>query len=98
MWTVNVGLLAPNETVTIVITGKTMRVEAKDLPYQITNTAQVVFREGAPRNSNEVIVDVVYFLPGEVPEASTWLLLGSGMLGLAGYAQMRVQARRRKEN
>ncbi len=98
MWTVNVGLLAPGETVTVVITGTALHVEARDLPYRITNTAQVRFLEGAPRTSNEVIVDVVYFLPGEIPEASTWLLLGSGMLGLAGYAQMRVRARRRKED
>jgi uncharacterized repeat protein (TIGR01451 family) len=95
VWTVNVGVLAPNETVTIMISGKAARVETKDLPYQITNTAQVRFLEGAPRNSNEVTVDVVYFLPGEIPEANTWLLLGTGLIGLAGYVRLRMARRRR---
>ena len=98
MWTVNVGLLAPNETVTVVITGQSVRVPAQELPYQITDTATVDFREGAPRNSNEVVVDVVYFQPGEVPEASTWLLLGSGLAGLFGYVELRARTRRRKKH
>ena len=96
VWTVNVGLLAPGETVTIVVTGKTARIADKDLPYQIGNTATVAFREGIARNSNRATVDVVYFFPGEIPEASTLLLLGSGLAGLAGYAQMRIRSRRRK--
>jgi hypothetical protein len=32
-----------------------------------------------------------------VPEASTWMLLGSSALTLAGYAALQVRARRRKE-
>jgi uncharacterized repeat protein (TIGR01451 family) len=100
MWTVNVGTLAPNETVTVVITGKTVRVPAAELPYQITNKATVTFREHEghtqAHESNVVTVDVMYFLPGEVPEASTWLLLGSGLAGVAGYARLRLRARRRK--
>ncbi len=96
-WTVTVGLLAPNETVTVVIKGVTARVPPAELPYQITNTAVVGFKEGASRESNQVIVDVVYYSPGEIPEPGTWLLLGSGLAGLAGYAQMRTRSRRRKQ-
>jgi uncharacterized repeat protein (TIGR01451 family) len=96
VWTANVGILAPNETVTVVITGMTVRVPAAELPYTITNMATVDFLEGAPRNSNEVSVRVDYFLPGEIPEASTLLLLASGLAGLAGYAGLRTRARQRK--
>ena len=96
-WTVVVGLLAPNETGTVVIKGVTARVPAAELPYQITNAAVVAFKEGAARESNQVTVDVVYYGPGEIPEASTWVLLGSGLAGLAGYAQMRMRSRRRKQ-
>ena len=96
VWTANVGILAPNETVTVVITGMTVRVPAAELPYTITNMATVDFLEGAPRNSNDVSVRVDYFLPGEIPEASTLLLLASGLAGLAGYAGLRTRARQRK--
>jgi uncharacterized repeat protein (TIGR01451 family) len=100
MWTVTVGLLAPNDAVTIVITGRTVRVEAHELPYQVTNMATVVFREHQghqqAHESNVVVIDVVYFFPDEIPEASSWLLLGSGLAGLAGYARLRLNARRRK--
>jgi len=56
----------------------------------------VAFKEGGARQSNIVTVDVVSF-PSDIPEPGTWLLLGSGLAGLAGYAQMRTRARRRKQ-
>jgi uncharacterized repeat protein (TIGR01451 family) len=95
-WTVVVGVLAPKETVTIVIKGVAVRVPTAELPYQITNAAVVGFKEGAARESNKVTVDVVY-TPPQIPEPGTWLLLGSGLAGLAGYAQMRTRSRRRKQ-
>ena len=93
MWTVSVGVLAPQETVAVVIKGKAANGKT---PYQITNSAVVAFKEGAARQSNIVTVDVVSF-PSDIPEPGTWLLLGSGLAGLAGYAQMRTRARRRKQ-
>ena len=93
MWTVSVGVLAPQETVAVVIKGKAANGKT---PYQITNSAVVAFKEGGARQSNIVTVDVVSF-PSDIPEPGTWLLLGSGLAGLAGYAQMRTRARRRKQ-
>ena len=92
-WTVNVGVLAPQETVTVTITGK---AASGKTPYQITNSAVVGFKEGESRQSNIVTVDVVSF-PSDIPEPGTWLLLGSGLAGLAGYARTRTRARRRKQ-
>jgi hypothetical protein len=94
---VTVGELAPAETVTVTINGTAANVPAEQLPYTIANEAVVSFTEGAPRTSNRVTVTVVYFLPGEIPEPGTWLMLTTGLAGLAGYARVRVQARRRKQ-
>lgn len=99
VWTVTVGTLAPGETVLVTITARTEPVSPTALVpfyYDMANIATVSFREGAPRNSNEVVVRVVAVAPEEIPEPGTWLLLGSGLAGLAGYARMRAQARRRK--
>ena len=52
--------------------------------------------EGAPRTSNRVTVTVNGLPPAEIPEPGTWLMLGAGLAGFAGYAKVRAQARRRK--
>ena len=91
--TVNIGTLAPGETVTVIIKGRTARITP---PYQIINIAVVAFKEGTSRQSPPATIDVVDFFPGEVPEPGTWLMLGSGLAGLAGYASLRMRTRRRK--
>jgi uncharacterized repeat protein (TIGR01451 family) len=90
-WTIDV--LTPGETVSMTISGRADT--AGQLPYQITNFATIVFNEGNPRQSNVVVVDV-YAPTTDIPEPGTWLLLGTGLAGVAGYARMRVRSRRRK--
>lgn len=94
--TVTIGQLDPAETVTVTIKGKAASAPAEQLPYTMTNEAVVSFTEGAPRTSNRVTVTVNGLPPFEIPEPGTWLLLGTGLAGLAGYTRMRAQARRRK--
>ena len=93
--TVDIGTLAPGESVSIGISGVTQQAGSEPLPYLITNFGTIYFKEGAPRQSNVVTVEV-YAPPTDIPEPGTWLLLGSGLAGLAGYAQMRVRARRKR--
>lgn len=96
--TLTVGQLNPGESAVMTIKGTAAFVAANETPYTLNNEAVVSFIEGAPRTSNRVTVTVVYFGPGEIPEPGTWLLLGTGLAGLAGYARVRVQARRRKQS
>jgi hypothetical protein len=49
-----------------------------------------------PVESNETETELVYFAPGEIPEPSTMFMLGTGLLSLAGYAQMRRRRRRQE--
>ena len=96
MWTI--GRLNPGEAVTLTITGRVIEIPSAELPKFIHNFAVVNFTDSpGPKESNETVTEVVYFAPGEIPEPSTMLLLGSGLLSLAGYAQLRLRRRRREE-
>ena len=94
----SVGTLDEGDVEALTITGRVIDIPTADLPVTITNVAEVGFG-GAPEpeQSNETVTQVVYFVPGEIPEPSTVLLLGSGLLSLAGYAQLRLRRRRRRE-
>ncbi len=95
--TVDLGTLAPQQVAIITIRASAKNVSAAMLPLDIPNTATLIFDQGNPRQSNEVVVTVVYFLPGEIPEGNTLLLLGSGLLGLAGYVNLRRKTWRKKK-
>jgi len=93
--TASIGYLAEDEEVTITITGRVVNVPTADLPKTIYDIALVDFDgDPGPEESNQTETEVVYFFPGEVPEPSTMLLMGSGLLSLAGYAQLRRRRRR----
>jgi len=96
--TAEIGVMNPGEVVSITITARVVNIPEADLPETIYDTAVVDFA-GAPDpvTSNQTETVVVYFMPGEIPEPSTVFMLGSGLLGLAGYAQAHRRRRRREE-
>ena len=96
MVTAEIGHLSPGEVVTITITGRVVNIPEGDLPETIYNHAVLDFAGASdPLTSNQTVTQVVYFLPGEIPEPSTIVMMGSGLLSLAGYAFNRVRRRRR---
>lgn len=83
-----VGRLDAHEQVTLTITGRVINMPDKDLPLPIHNQALLQV-DGRRWWSNEARAQVVYFAPGEIPEPGTLLLVGSGLLSLAGYVGLR---------
>jgi len=96
--TAYIGWLDEGEEVNIAITGRVIDIPTADLPKTIYDMAVVDFTGGpGPEESNQTETLVVYFAPGEIPEPSTMLLMGSGLLSLVGYAQLQLRRRRREE-
>jgi len=90
--TAHVGSLASGESAAITITGTVIDIPSDQLPRTIRDTAWVDY-DGGQKASNEVQSEAVYFAPGEIPEPSTIVLMGSGLAGLATF----VRKRRRRD-
>ncbi|HUW09800.1 MAG TPA: SdrD B-like domain-containing protein, partial [Anaerolineae bacterium] len=95
MVTAVIGYMDEGDEVTITITARAVNIPVVEIPKIAFDAALVDFDgDCGPVESNEVEAEIVYFYPGEVPEPSTMVLLGSGLLSLAGYARLRRRRRR----
>jgi uncharacterized repeat protein (TIGR01451 family) len=98
--TANIGHLDEGESATITIIAQAMFIPTAELVEEslyIYDFAEVDFiGEPGPERSNEVETYLAYFCVGEIPEPSTVILMGSGLMGLAGYARLRLRRRRRE--
>jgi len=90
-----IGYMDEGDEVTITVTARAVNIPVQDIPQTIYDAALVDFDgDPGPVESNETETELVYYYPGEIPEPSTIILMGSGLLSLAGYAQMRRRRRR----
>ena len=86
--TAHLGTLGSGESAKITITGTVIDIPSDQLPRTIRDTAWVDY-DGGQKASNEVLSEAVYFAPGEIPEPSTMMLMGSGLAGMAAFLQRR---------
>jgi len=95
--TCTLGKLASSASTTVTI------VVAPRTEGTITNMASVMGNECDPNTANNTTTENTTVLsperpnPAAAPEASTLLLLGSGLASLASYAGLRLRARRQRD-